>query len=62
MSRLYGARHRVFQDQHDTRRIADRIEALAIHGELPEMDRAFIESRDMFFPWSIDHEGRPTVS
>jgi uncharacterized protein len=62
MSRLYGAQHRVLQDQHDTRRIADKIEALAVHTELSDMDRAFIESRDMFFLSTIDHEGRPTVS
>lgn len=61
-SRLYGAQHRVLQDQHDTRRVADKIEELAVHTELGEMDRAFIESRDMFFFSTIDHEGRPTVS
>lgn len=62
MSRLYGAQHRALQDLHDTRRVADKIEALAVHTELGDMDRAFIESRDMFFLSTIDHEGRPTVS
>ena len=62
MSRLYGAQHRVLQDQHDTRRIADKVEELAVHTELGDMDRAFIESRDMFFLSTVDHEGRPTVS
>ena len=62
MSRLYGAQHRVLQDQHDTRRIADKIEAIAVHTELSEMDQAFVASRDMFFLSTIDHEGRPTVS
>ena len=62
MSRLYGPQHRVLQDQHDTRRIADKVEELAVHTELGDMDRAFIESRDMFFLSTIDHEGRPTVS
>ncbi|MBI1395095.1 MAG: pyridoxamine 5'-phosphate oxidase family protein [Betaproteobacteria bacterium] len=62
MSRLYGTHHRAFQDQHDSRRLADKIEALAVHTELGDMDRAFIESRDMFFLASVDHEGRPTVS
>ena len=61
MSRLYGQQHRVLQDQLDTRRVADKIEALAIHTELGDMDRAFIESRDMFFLSTIDHEGRSTV-
>lgn len=62
MSRLYGARHRALQDQHDTRRLADKIEELAVHTELGDMDRAFIESRDMFFLSTVDHQGRPTVS
>ena len=62
MSRLYGARHRAYQDMHDTRRVADAIEQVAVHEEISDMDKAFMESRDMFFLSSIDHEGRPTVS
>jgi hypothetical protein len=62
VSRLYGARQRAFQDQFDTRRIADKIEALAIQPQLGEMDIAFIQSRDMFWLSTIDEQGRPTVS
>lgn len=62
MSRLYGAQQRVLQDRFDTRRIADKIEALAIHPELGDMDKAFIESRDMFWLSTLDEQGRPTVS
>ena len=62
MSRLYGASHRALQDQFDTRRVADKIDELAIHAELGDMDKAFIETRDMFWLASVDHEGRPTVS
>jgi predicted pyridoxine 5'-phosphate oxidase superfamily flavin-nucleotide-binding protein len=62
MSRLYGAQQRKFQDQYDTRRIADKIEALAIQPQLSEMDIAFIQSRDMFWLSSMDEQGRPTVS
>ena len=62
MSRLYGAQQRALQDRFDTRRIADKIEALAIQPQLGEMDVAFIESRDMFWLSSIDEQGRPTVS
>lgn len=62
MSRLYGAQQRKFQDQFDTRRIADKIEALAIQPQLGEMDVAFIQSRDMFWLSTIDEQGRPTVS
>jgi uncharacterized protein len=62
VSRLYGARQRAFQDRFDTRRIADRIEELAIHAEIGDMDKAFIESRDMFWLSTVDEQGRPTVS
>lgn len=62
MSRLYGAQQRKFQDQYDTRRIADKIEALAIQPQLSAMDIAFIQSRDMFWLSSMDEQGRPTVS
>jgi predicted pyridoxine 5'-phosphate oxidase superfamily flavin-nucleotide-binding protein len=62
MSTLYGATQRAFQDRFDTRRLADKVEAIAIHSEMGDMDRAFIESRDMFWLSTIDDEGRPTVS
>ncbi|MEO8005503.1 MAG: pyridoxamine 5'-phosphate oxidase family protein [Betaproteobacteria bacterium] len=62
MSRLYGARQRALQDQFDTRRIADKIEALVIQPQLGDMDMAFISSRDMFWLSTIDEQGRPTVS
>ncbi len=62
MSRLFSANHRTYQDRFDTRRIADKVEELAVHTEVSDMDKAFIESRDMFFLASVDPEGRPTVS
>jgi predicted pyridoxine 5'-phosphate oxidase superfamily flavin-nucleotide-binding protein len=62
MSRLYGPQHRELQDHFDSRRMADRIEAIATKGEIDDVARAFIESRDMFFLSSVDHKGRPTVS
>jgi predicted pyridoxine 5'-phosphate oxidase superfamily flavin-nucleotide-binding protein len=62
MSRLYGAQQRALQDRFDTRRIADKIEALAIQPQLGDMDIPFIESRDMFWLSTIDEQGRPTVS
>jgi predicted pyridoxine 5'-phosphate oxidase superfamily flavin-nucleotide-binding protein len=62
VSRLYGARQRAFQDRFDTRRIADRIEELAVHAEIGDMDKAFIESRDMFWLSTVDEQAphRPT--
>ena len=62
MSRLYGDQHRAMQDSHDSRRMADRIEMIAVKTEITDMEKGFIESRDMFFLSSIDHMGRPTVS
>jgi uncharacterized protein len=61
MSELYGDTHRAFQDEHDSRGIADRLETLA-HAELDDRDRAFIESASFFFLASVDEHGRPTVS
>ena len=62
MSRIYGDQHRAWQDHFDSRRMADRIEAIAVKTEFGPDEKAFIESRDMFFLSSNDHRGRPTVS
>lgn len=61
MSELYGDSHRAFQDRHDTRRLADRLESLA-HATFEPNDRAFIESAGFFFLATVDERGRPTVS
>jgi uncharacterized protein len=62
MSRLFGDNHRALQDQFDTRRMADRIEALAAKTELGEQEAGFIAGRDMFFLSTINGDGQPTVS
>lgn len=62
MSRLYGPVHRSLQDRFDTRRLADNVEARLVLTEIPPEHKAFIETRDMFFLSTIDHQGRPTVS
>jgi predicted pyridoxine 5'-phosphate oxidase superfamily flavin-nucleotide-binding protein len=62
MSRLYGPLHRSLQDRFDTRRLADNTEGRLVLSEIPPEHKTFIESRDMFFLSTIDHEGRPTVS
>jgi len=62
MSRLYGPLHRSLQYRFDTRRLADNTEARVVLTEIPPEHKAFIESRDMFFLSTIDHQGRPTVS
>lgn len=62
MSRLYAEPHRKLQDQFDSRKLADRVEQIIVHDEFTDEDRAFIESRDMFFLSTVDPQGRPTVS
>lgn len=62
MSRLYGDNHRRLQEQFETRRMADAIENVAMVTEIIDEHQAFIESRDMFFLSTVDHNGRPTVS
>jgi predicted pyridoxine 5'-phosphate oxidase superfamily flavin-nucleotide-binding protein len=62
MSRLYGPQNRELQDHFDSRRMADRIEEIAAQTEIDDIAKAFIESRDMFFLSTVDHDGRPTVS
>jgi len=62
MSRLYGPVHRSLQDRFETRWLADNVETRVVLTEIPQEHKAFIESRDMFFLSTIDHQGRPTVS
>lgn len=61
MSELYGQTHRAFQDRHDTRRLADRLESLA-RAEFDAGDRELIEAAPFFFLSTVDERGRPTVS
>lgn len=62
MSRLFGPQHRELQDEFNSRAMADRIEMIALKTELDDIAKAFIESRDMFFLSTVDHNNRPTVS
>jgi uncharacterized protein len=62
MSRLYGPQHRALQDRFDMRRLADGVEQRIVRTEITAEHQKFIESRDMFWLATIDHEGRPTVS
>ena len=59
---MYTSTQRSLQDRFDTRRIADRLEEVKVHTTITEADRAFIESRDMFFLATVDSEGWPTCS
>jgi predicted pyridoxine 5'-phosphate oxidase superfamily flavin-nucleotide-binding protein len=62
MSALYHEGSRKLQDRFDTRRLADRIEQVLLSETIDDHDRAFIESRDMFFIATADEAGRPNCS
>ena len=62
MGDFYGEKHRALQDEFDSRRLADLLEAGFIAGEVDDNNKAFIESRYMFFLSTIDQNGNPTVS
>ena len=61
MSSLYEQSHRNLQDEHDTRRLADRLQSLA-HAEFDDTDREFIATASIFFLASVNSDGMPTVS
>ena len=62
MSSLYGPDHRALPERFDTQRLADTVEKRMVFTEIPPEHKTFIESRDMFFLSTIDHQGSPTVS
>jgi uncharacterized protein len=62
MDELYHDGNRRLQDRFDTRRLADRIEERLLRDAFTAEDRAFIESRDMFFVATADEHGMPQCS
>jgi predicted pyridoxine 5'-phosphate oxidase superfamily flavin-nucleotide-binding protein len=62
VSRIYHEGQRDLQRQFDTVRLADRLEQVTWRQKITPEDRAFIESRDMFFLATADAEGRPNCS
>lgn len=62
MSNFYSEHHRQFQERHDTRKLADRLQQIIVETQISEPHRAFIESRDFFFLTTVDHRGYPTCS
>ncbi len=55
---LYGDSHRALHEKFDTARMAALLESLD-REEVEEQDKAFIESRDMFWLATVDRQGRP---
>ena len=62
MTGLYHEGNRHLQDAFDSRRLADRLEAVKVRDHIDDGDRAFIESLDMFFLATADERGRPNCS
>lgn len=58
----YHAGMRQLQDRFDTRRLADRLDQRLGRSAFHDEDRAFIESRSLFFLASADPTGRPDCS
>ena len=61
-SPAYHAGMRALQDRFDTRRLADRLEEKLAHRVFSDEDRAFIESRSLFFLSTADADGQPDCS
>lgn len=59
---MYHDGSRQLQDKFATRRLADRLVEVVAHGAFTDADRAFIESRPLFFLATADGEGRPDCS
>jgi hypothetical protein len=59
---LFNADHRYWQDEFDTRRVADRIDQILVVDTIDAHAKEFIESRDMFFLATCDSEGHPQCS
>jgi predicted pyridoxine 5'-phosphate oxidase superfamily flavin-nucleotide-binding protein len=59
---FYHAGSRALQDEHDSRRIADKLVEVTLHEELTDEDRTLIHGSRMFFLATADAEGQPDVS
>ena len=59
---MYHEGSRQLQDRYETRRLADRLVEVVVHDAFTDADRAFIESRPLFFLATADAEGRPDCS
>ena len=62
MTDTYHSGMRQLQDRFDSRRIADRLDKRLGRTQFTPDDRAFIESRPLFFLASADAQGRPDCS
>jgi predicted pyridoxine 5'-phosphate oxidase superfamily flavin-nucleotide-binding protein len=58
----YHEAQRALQDEHDTRRIADRLEQVTYSTRLDEARAAMIERAGMFFLATVSPDGQPDCS
>ena len=59
---MYHEGSRGLQDRFATRQLADRLVEKLVRAQFTDDDRAFIESRPMFFLATADAQGRPECS
>jgi uncharacterized protein len=59
---FYGAGARSLQDEFDSRRLADRLAEVTLHGELDEGDIALIADQAAVWVSTVDADGWPDVS
>lgn len=59
---FYTDAQRQWQDQFDSRPMADALEAAIVMDSLNDLHKAFISSRDFFFLSTVNSAGEPTVS
>jgi predicted pyridoxine 5'-phosphate oxidase superfamily flavin-nucleotide-binding protein len=59
---MYHQGSRQFQDLYSTRRLVDRLAEVLARNAFTDADRAFIESRPLFFLATADADGRPDCS
>jgi len=62
MSDFYLDSHRELQDRFDTRRLADRMDEALLHDAMTESEKAFVQSRMMFFLATVDERGHANCS
>ncbi len=59
---FYSESQRQFQEDHDSRNLADAVVAAIVTDDIQEPQIPFIESRDFFFLSTVNGSGEPTVS
>ena len=62
MPAFYTDGQRAMQEQFQTTKMADLLQETIVHAEIQDAERAFVESRDMFFLATVDNRGQPTCS